>query len=317
MALAVAPVAPDGTTQAVFYDQGVGTGNLLDRLSGGAFGSGLDLNIQDAYRFLMNNYDAGDDIFFFGFSRGAYTVRSTAGFIRKSGLLHKVHAGMLQDAYRFYRDRNIHPDHEEAQGFRRAYSREPEVHFMGVWDTVGSLGIPVRGLRFLTRRKYEFHDTELSKIVKHAYHAVAIDEKREPFTPTLWSAKPKGGQFVAQVWFSGVHSDVGGGQPERGLADVAFTWIAGKARAGGLVFSREYLDTFIHADEMGTLHNSMTGFYRITPPKVRTIGDPKYSNQSVCESAVQRRASDETYHPKNLEDYLSRPDPKISKLNGP
>ncbi len=99
LARAIAPTAPDGISQVVFYDQGVGTGNILDKLTGGAFGNGLEQNLSDNYHFLMHNYAEGDDLFFFGFSRGSYTVRSLAGLIRKCGILHKVHADKFHDAY--------------------------------------------------------------------------------------------------------------------------------------------------------------------------------------------------------------------------
>ncbi|MDF3010573.1 MAG: hypothetical protein K0S03_1369, partial [Burkholderiales bacterium] len=177
--------------QLIYYDQGVGTGNTLDRASGGAFGDGLEENIHDAYRFLVANYEPGDELYLFGFSRGAFTVRSIGGMIRKCGIL------------------------ERPMQFRKSCSlihEEPiPIRMIGVWDTVGSLGIPLRGLRWLTRREHQFHDTELSGSVQVACHALAIDERRAPFAPTLWDYKPKPGQQVEQVWFCGAHSDVGGG----------------------------------------------------------------------------------------------------------
>jgi uncharacterized protein (DUF2235 family) len=311
MALAVAPTAPDGATQIVGYDQGVGTGNLLDRVTGGAFGSGLDQNIADAYRFLMNNYDEGDQIFLFGFSRGAYTVRSTVGLIRKGGLLEKRHSPRFQEAYQLYRRRDVAVDAEEAKRFRAEFSREVEIHFIGVWDTVGGLGIPVRGLRFLTRRRYEFHDVELSRIVMNAYHALAIDERRGPFTPTLWENKQKEGQLIEQAWFAGVHSDVGGGCKEAGLSDVAFAWMKEKAEGCGLAFDQQYINGVVHPDELGVLHNSMTGLYRLTRGTTRPIGQERYANQGVHQAAVNRHNGDANYRPENLVDYLAHPGHRI------
>jgi uncharacterized protein (DUF2235 family) len=173
-------------------------------------GAGLAKNVRDAYRFLVYNYTSGDDIYFFGFSRGAYTVRSTAGLIRKCGLLHKEHADRLRDAFKLYRKRDPTPDTQEALEFRDRYSRSPiRIRFIGVWDTVGSLGVPIDVFRFLSRSRYEFHDVSLSRSVEYAYHAVAIDERRGPFRPTLWEQHPEAtGQVLEQVWFVGVHMDI-------------------------------------------------------------------------------------------------------------
>ena len=309
IARAIAPTDSQGTSQVVFYDPGVGTGNILDRLTGGAFGSGLDRNIEDAYRFVVDNYDAGDELFFFGFSRGAYTARSTVGLIRKAGILRKIHSSRFREAYRLYRSDELTPYSDEANEFRRAFSREAEVKFLGVWDTVGSLGVPLRGLRFLTRRRYEFHDVELSKIVKNAFHAVAIDERRGPFTPALWKSKHKEGQRIDQVWFTGAHADVGGGNPEpAGLSDVAFEWMVQQARSCDLWFEQETVDAIVaDANPLGVLHNSMTGLYRLTPGKLREIGNAAYANQSVNAAALRRLEEMPAYKPKNLLDYLERP----------
>ena len=241
MARSVAPQAQDGTTQVVFYDQGVGTtGNILDSVLGGAFGQGLEKNILDAYRFLIHNYVEDDELFIFGFSRGAYTARSLVGLLRNCGLLHKRDADLVPDAFTLYRRKNAGPNSREAEEFRAAHAHEVGVKFLGVWDTVGALGLPVRGLRHLAARRHEFHDVELSSIVHHAYHALAIDERRCAFRASLWKEKPKADQVVEQVWFPGVHADVGGGYPERGLGNVTFTWMASKAVACGLELDHAY-----------------------------------------------------------------------------
>ncbi len=152
MVRSVLPQAPDGTDQILFYDPGVGTGGVFDKYSGGMFGSGLSKNVLDVYRFLVHNYVEGDEIYLFGFSRGAYTVRSAAGLIRNCGLLHKEHAGRANEAFRIYRERDEGPDTADAIHFREKYSRQPlRIKFIGVWDTVGALGIPVDFLRFLMR----------------------------------------------------------------------------------------------------------------------------------------------------------------------
>jgi len=191
-----------GTLQVIYYDQGVGTGNVVDRMSGGAFGRGVEDNIHDAYRFLIANYEPGDEIFLFGFSRGAFTVRSIGGMIRKCGILARPFVRYYRAANELYRNEE-HPDDPGPTKFRHDYSvlraQAIPIKLIGVWDTVGSLGIPLRGLRSLTRTKYQFHDTELSGTVQFAFHALAIDEHRAPFEPTLWAYKPKPAQHVEQV----------------------------------------------------------------------------------------------------------------------
>ncbi|MBK9386341.1 MAG: DUF2235 domain-containing protein [Planctomycetes bacterium] len=295
--------------QLVFYDQGVGTGNILDRVLGGAFGDGLDENIFDAYRFLMANYEAGDELFFFGFSRGAYTARSIGGMIRKCGILKRSSFEQYANAMQLYRS-EAKPDGPEAVAFRREHSitgDEPiPIRFIGVWDTVGSLGIPLQGLRWLTFRKHAFHDTELSSLVKHACHALAIDELRGPFEPTLWTAKPKDGQLVEQVWFSGVHSDVGGGYNDDRLSDLTLAWMLERAGSAGLALDPTMAaQRPVKGDSRGALHPSKTGFYRLTRAYRRPIGldartgtrDPR---QHVHPSVLARWDRDPGYRPENL-----------------
>lgn len=298
----------DGDTlQIVFYDQGVGTGNAIDRLSGGAFGDGLDDNIFDAFRFLVANYEPGDEIFLFGFSRGAFTARSICGMIRKCGVVKRTSIDQYGPAMRLYRDSKTHPDNPLAVRFRTDHSccgADPvKIRFIGVWDTVGSLGIPLRGLRWLTRRKHVFHDTELSGIVQTARHALAIDEHRAPFEPTLWLEKAKPNQSVEQVWFPGVHSDVGGGYPETQLSDIPLRWMLDEARAAGLALDGDVMTKRpLSPLPTGTLHDSKTGLYNLTKGIDRAIG--LGGTQRVHESAVARWDADREYRPKNLKSWF-------------
>jgi uncharacterized protein (DUF2235 family) len=292
-----------GVAQTIYYDQGVGTGNTLDRLSGGAFGKGLEDNILDVYRFLIANYEDGDEIFLFGFSRGAFTARSIGGMMRKCGILKREAVAQYRAARNLYHS-ETRPDQPAALEFRQKHSVCPDsdipVKFIGVWDTVGALGIPLRGLRFLTRRDHQFHDTELSGTVKFAYHALSVDEHRAPFEPTLWKFKPKPGQWVEQVWFAGVHSDVGGGYPETGASDVALEWMLGKARDAGLGLDAGVMAALpLKPDPTrGPLHDSKTGMYNLTRGIDRPIGgDP---TQSVHPSVLARWDADSSYRPKNL-----------------
>jgi uncharacterized protein (DUF2235 family) len=294
--------------QVIFYDQGVGTGNVLDRWSGGALGEGLDDNIFDAYRFLIANYEVDDEIYLFGFSRGAFTVRSIAGMIRKCGIVKRTSINQYAPAMHMYRDSSIHPDSAPAKSFKASHSCCPHddvpIRFIGVWDTVGALGIPLRGLRGLTRRKHVFHDTEVSKTVQSARHALAIDEHRAPFEPTLWMEKPKPNQTVEQVWFPGVHSDVGGGYAEPELSDIALQWMLAEAKASGLALDADVLaGRPLAPNPAGKMHDSKTGFYNLTKGVDRPIGIG--GTQAVHPSALQRWDSDPRYRPKNLRQYFA------------
>lgn len=309
MARAIAPQAADGTVQVVFYDQGVGTGWGLDRLTGGAFGQGLTKNIEDAYRFLVDNYAPGDEIFLFGFSRGAYTVRSTAGMIRNCGVLRKNYAHKFPEAHALYRSKSDDdkPDGNNAVAFRKAFAHEARIRCIGVWDTVGALGIPLRGLRSFTRRRYQFHDVTLSRYVDCAYQALAIDERRKPFKPAIWETKGVPGQKVEQVWFAGVHTNVGGGYRDSGLSDLAFAWMLDKAKGCGLTFDQAYIEATIHPNPHGILRNSKTGLYKFTGSYVRPIAQANDSEESVHVSAIERyRTGDPAYHPDNLMAYLEQ-----------
>ena len=309
LAYRVAKRDPQGVAQIIFYDQGVGTGNAVDRLTGGAFGKGLEDNIFDAYRFLIANYEPGDEIFLFGFSRGAFTARSIAGMIRKCGILERSHVQLYLDALKLYQDDGVHPDDDAAAGFRSQHSccasNPIPIKCIGVWDTVGSLGIPLRGLRGFTRKDYQFHDTELSGTVEFAFHALAIDELRAPFEPTLWLEKPKDGQTVSQTWFSGVHSDVGGGYGETDLSDIALQWMMDNAELAGLVFDSQVIAARpLTGKPAGTIHESKKGMYRLTKAFSRPIGQGP--SQTVHPSAIARWDAVPSYRPANLRDYFKR-----------
>jgi uncharacterized protein (DUF2235 family) len=187
----IAPHDAAGIEQLVNYLPGVGVSRGLTHLLGGAFGYGLSDNVIEGYRWLCAVWQPGDDIYLFGFSRGAYTARSLGGMIRKCGLLRRGADGSvakadISGAYDFYRDVETKPDDPAAVAFRASHSTEIEIHFIGVWDTVGSLGIPDTASWFpYARARYRFHDTELSKIVKYAYQALALDEHRADFAPAV------------------------------------------------------------------------------------------------------------------------------------
>ncbi|MEE8518901.1 MAG: DUF2235 domain-containing protein [Dehalococcoidia bacterium] len=319
-ARAVSEVDKHGISQVVFYDPGIGSsGRWWDRIRGGATGKGLDKNVQDGYRYLVRNYEPGDELFFLGFSRGAYTIRSLIGLIRNVGLLKPSQEDKLPDAFALYRrrDPDSHPDKQASSDFRTDFSLEvtPEVKFVGLWDTVGALGIPVRALRNFTMKRYGFHDVRLSGLVQNAYQALAIDERRKPFRPSLWEAEPKKGQKVEQVWFVGVHTDVGGGNPNDGLADVTFEWMMDKAHECGLELNKTFLDARIDANSNGPRHNSMSFGYRILGEHNRPLGQGKSAVTEWVHATAKRRRKDPVfnYDPKNLADYLANNDERIAE----
>jgi uncharacterized protein (DUF2235 family) len=295
----------DGAAQILFYDWGVGSEGRGDRFPGGAFGAGLDKNIQDGYRFLVHNYAAGDEIFLFGFSRGAYTARSIAGLIRNAGILHKKHSDKIPAAYRMYRTK-AKPDVPSALRFRQDYSHARQsIKFVGVWDTVGALGIPLRIMRDGNQRKYSFHDTTLSRLIENGFHAAAIDERRLDFKPALWSTAPRGRQHIEQMWFVGVHCDVGGGYEEKGLSDCAFQWMIEKAKICGLAFDDTFLDSLVTPDAQGKIHKSYRGVYWLKGQYVRPIGRLHESLEKIHSSVMDRYQTLDDYRPVNLVSYVS------------
>jgi uncharacterized protein (DUF2235 family) len=204
---AIASSGPDDPLQPCFYDPGVGT-HWYDKITGGAFGRGLSENIQQGYRWLAQKYQANDEIYVFGFSRGAYTARSLVGLIRKCGILNSGEESRVERAYALYRDKSVAPDDAKAVAFRASESREVRVKFIGVWDTVGALGIPASHVPF-GRNQYRWHDTDLSKIVDYAYHAVATDENSEDYAVAVWTKFKPENIAVEQKWFVGAHANVG------------------------------------------------------------------------------------------------------------
>ncbi|MBI1770563.1 MAG: DUF2235 domain-containing protein [Bacteroidetes bacterium] len=286
----------DGTPQLKFYDQGVGTSaSLQDEIMGGATGKGIDKNILDAYKFILWNFEPGDELYLFGFSRGAYTARSLAGFIRYCGILRPENLLLANEAYQLYHDKTklTGPDSDLMVSFRRQYSIETRIKFIGVWDTVGSLGIPLKSFKELNTEKYQFHDVTLSSTVDFAYHALAINERRELFEPTLWEKSstvkntPGHKQMMEQVWFTGVHSNVGGGYEDSGLSDIALEWMMKKAENTGLSFDRSEIKDFKPNPE-GELRNSLNLLYRILGKKWREVCKSKDGNESIDPSVRQR-----------------------------
>lgn len=304
IAQAVKPFANNRIPQIVFYDEGIGTGNEVDKLTGGVFGWGIDKNIQDAYRFLCLNYSEGDEIYLFGFSRGAYTVRSLAGLIYCSGLLSRTNIRSAPEAYNVYRDRDITPHHPEAQKFRLSYGERVPIKLLGCWDTVGSLGVPDQ-IPFVPidewiNAKYKFHDTELSPIIQNARHAVAVDELRKVYnvTPMQRTDHPESSQVLRQVWFSGTHGCVGGGsQEQRGLSDIALQWMMNEVTELGLELDPTRVENGICPDHTIDFDNELRGIYKLTGQLLREVTD---NFDCLHESVKKRWRDQDDYRPENL-----------------
>ncbi|MBP1853234.1 DUF2235 domain-containing protein [Rhizobium halophytocola] len=280
----------DGEEQKVYYHPGVGTdGGWWDRIAGGGMGEGLDRNIMSAYNWLARQYTPKAKIWLFGFSRGAYTARSLGGMISRCGLFDPASPGVpkeadiwraiqgLFDNYRLPADQAapiIATDtlafHGVATGQTAAASIP--IHFIGVWDTVGALGVPddMALLNLIDDpKKHSFHDTTLGATVAHARHAVAIDEMRQSFMPTLWDAAPSDPR-VKQVWFPGVHGDVGGGYGLCGLSNAALLWMADEAEAKGLGLRAAVRDQMT-CECRDQLHDSLTGIFKTLKTRPRAV----------------------------------------------
>ena len=246
-AQAIKPTASDGTKQIVYYNSGVGSGGKLDRILGGVFGFGLQGNVKRGLAFLSLNYegsgkkikvgsdtwdyDDGDEVYLFGFSRGAYTARALSAVIGGAGIPTQMDFHELEKVWNYYRLKpKLRPELVEEV---RSHAWHPRVKCIGVWDTVGSYGIPsgfgpgalARALVSWTRG---FHDREFGRHIDVGLHAMAVDEMRRPFKPTMWMRRKDDVPIdaaVEQVWFAGAHSNVGGGYAHCGLSDIALTWM--------------------------------------------------------------------------------------------
>lgn len=227
-----------GCRQRFLYDPGVGT-SRLDRFRGGVFGYGLSENLMQGYEWLAKRHAEGDSISVLGFSRGAYTARSLVGMISKCGLLDVYTPRLLETAEKLYRDHSCRRDDARCKQFRERFSKEVRIHFLGVWDTVGALGVP--GTVLSERKLFGWHDARLSPIVDRAYQALALDEHRAAYDAVLWTSADGHPQHpqqqVEQRWFCGAHANVGGGYGDDPLAELPLRWMQERALEAGLALS--------------------------------------------------------------------------------
>ncbi|WP_397451541.1 DUF2235 domain-containing protein [Pseudomonas sp. NA-150] len=325
--------------QLCYYSAGVGT-QTGEHLSGGMFGIGINEEVTTAYQWLVEHYEVDAKIFIFGFSRGAFTARSLAGFISKCGLLKPGSPVSMNQLFERYRRGNatsiLSLSHEtdisglsQEDQWLKKYSRPIPVWFQGVWDTVGSLGVPIPWLPKVNKADFKFLETDLRINDTYAFHALAIDEHREAFKPTLWTKdtpkqgetfKPRDLDHVEQRWFVGAHANVGGGYENDLLAQVPLKWLMDKAIVHGLEFTDEVV---IDGDEItcpirDSLAEMAHGAYEIL-----TLGKHYYRpigaepidtgvaitttiNESIDVSVFERWQKDSTYRPKNLVDWAAR-----------
>lgn len=305
------PNLPDGSlgtqVQIKYYDEGVGT-NAYDRIGGGMFGVGLAKNIRQAYAWLIRNYQDGSELFIFGFSRGAYTARSLAGLIARCGIARRLPNSdadeLAKDAYTIYR--HSPKDGANAKKFREQKAQEVRIRFLGVWDTVGALGVP--SVQFAEK----FHDTKLGANVDNAYHAVAIDEHRKAYDVVLWTGNP-GKANMEQRWFPGAHANIGGGYEDDLLPDISLKWMLEKACGCGLYLGERNgialkPDNVLPLDQSefrspvrdsyrefaGGIYSALTLGQR----HYRKIG--KHPGETVDASAFRKWEEDPGYRPYNL-----------------
>lgn len=278
--------------QVVYYDPGVGTGGweynegsgILAAKSDLATGHGLQKNVLDAYQFLMECYEEDDQIYLFGFSRGAFTARSLAGMLNKCGLLRSDNDNLVEYVSKIY---NTSDNTAIASGFKETFCRSCPVYFIGVWDTVKSL---------VMNANKKFHDAKLNSDVKYGYHAMSIDEKRKDFPPCLWDESDvQVNQTIEQVWFAGVHADVGGWYNERGLANISLHWMINKAISCGMIVDVNMLKKH-KKDPYDVKHEEYKGFWKFRGSHKRKIA----ADDSLHESVKKRIDKNMGYKPKNI-----------------
>jgi uncharacterized protein (DUF2235 family) len=327
-----------GTPQMVMYQPGVGTARL-QHLRGGGFGLGLSQHVREVYGWIVDNYEPGDELCFFGFSRGAYTARSAIGLVHQCGIVRRdtdirLTNKRLRQAYRLYKSRRKHhdPTTEESKRFRQAHSFDDvEIDFVGVWDTVGALGIPIPGLPIpeCIKHHWSFHGVTLNPHVRCAYQALAIDERRGPFEPALWREEKSAPatQEVQQVWFAGCHRDVGGGQAIPDLSEIPLRWMVERAINRGMKFKGDYFRVvstsepapaaedrqqgkLLHPNPLATIDDSLTGIYKRLP-RTRSLGSKDTRGrpavgESVASSAKRRvETSEARYVSKSVADWVA------------
>lgn len=314
--------------QLICYDDGVGSQkSRWSKIRGGMAAIGLDHNVRELYTFLVRHWKPGDRIYLFGFSRGAFTVRILADMISRCGVL-RMHPDVLSEerleelvktAYTASLKAYYHPEY--ARAFRKQFSwkDDAEIQFIGVWDTVGAIGLPFRQARFSMHNfiEYGFRGHALNKQVQFAAHAMSIDDSRETFHPVTWDDRiDTSPGRITQVWFSGVHSNIGGGYPKNQLSRVTLGWMIEQVKLAEtrlalppsqhLRFEPVEIDSISREkDPHGRLYNSRSGSaaaFRFLPRDMEEIRHSYTEAKAEIHPAVFDRIMQNTdgYSPHNL-----------------
>lgn len=286
-------IIEDRTSRQIsFYDPGLGTG--WRKISGNVSGAGISKNILECYTFIFDNFEAGDQIYLFGFSRGAATVRSLTSFIHYFGIIPKSRPELIKRAYKIYKIEDESVRKRKADEFvSRHHTMWTRIKFLGCFDTVAALGLPIKPLSVLMNiipgMQHKFQNFKLNETVENAYQALAIDDERKTFHPILWDTDTLPYQTIKQVWFCGMHTDVGGGYDEHELSDVPFSWMKNMATDHGLLI---YSSNTISIDENvnGYMHNSRgEGWTKLYRKKERFWDTRRTDKPIVHESVLQRK----------------------------
>jgi len=303
----LADKAEDGCEQLKYYHPGVGTEHsAFKKQMGGMFGYGIAMHIKSAYFWLGCNYEPNDRIYLFGFSRGAFTVQSLSALINLRGIP-PLKGVKSADAWK-----KVEREYKKYQKRKSDSTRSGEgnIHFLGLWDMVGALGIPnssaVLNL-FDSGDAWKYHDGKLQANVRHARHAMAMDERRASFTVARWNnceESRRNGQDVGELWFSGVHSDVGGGYYESGLSDCALEWMMREAEKCSLGIRPEAKE-FIKPEPCAVMHNSLKGIFKKLRSRPRNIPAMTPENGTLFHaSALERQKKSPilfpAYHPTKI-----------------
>jgi len=292
--------------QIAFYDPGLGTD--WRKVTGAIAGAGITKNILDCYEFLFENFEAEDDIYLFGFSRGAATVRSLTGFLHLFGILPRSRKDLIHQAFKIYKIENHKKRNEKAKAFiAKHHTMWAKVKFLGVFDTVAALGLPIPWVSVLLDRltPYKFHSFELSDTVVFARQALSINEERKTFAPVLWDALPASDpkDRMKQVWFCGVHTDVGGGYFEDDLSNISLRWMIKEATAKGLIIYEKStaFQTLKNApvNPDGVMHNEQKEFPgKLFKRAIRNWNTETHGDPCIHESVLKRnKNADNTNDP--------------------
>lgn len=281
--------------QIAFYDPGLGTN--WRKISGLIAGRGFSKNMMDCYRFIFENYKADDKIYLFGFSRGAATVRSLSGFIHLFGILPISRPDLIKQAFDIYKMKNNSDRADKANAFiKKHHTMWCKIEFLGVWDTVAALGFPVKWLSALFDLifPHQFHNFDLSKSVEFARQALSIDDERKAFHPVFWNPiENDKTEKMKQVWFCGVHTDVGGGYPEDDLSDISLKWMIQEATSKNLILypkSSAYKRLAeSNPDINGIMHNEQKEFPGKLLKRMKRTWDKSSHGEPCIHESVSKR----------------------------